>query len=81
MLTAADAAGVKNVSLTIACGDKSGLDTAIQEQIGARPVVELSLKADGKQTDWSNEKAPVTITIPYKPTTEELNDPDGIIIW
>ena len=73
--------GIEKVLLTVASGDISGLDESVRAQIGAKPVVELSLKADGEQTDWSNEKAPVTITIPYEPTAEELNNPDSIIIW
>jgi len=81
MLNMSDAAGGKKISLTIAAGDKSKLDTAVQAQIGDRPVIELSMKIDGKQTSWSNESAPVTITIPYTPTAEELKDPEHITVW
>ncbi len=81
MLIAADAAGAQNVSLTIAAGDKNKLDAAVQAQIGDRPVIELNLKIDGKQTSWSNESAPVTVTVPYTPTAEELKDPEHITVW
>lgn len=81
MLTAADAAGAQNVSLTIAAGDKNKLDAAVQAQIGDRPVIELNLKIDGKQTAWSNEGAHVTITVPYTPTADELKDPEHITVW
>lgn len=81
MLNMSDAAGTKKVSLTIAAGDKSKLDAAVQTQIGDRPVIELSMKIDGKQTSWSNESAPVTITVPYTPTAEELKDPEHITVW
>lgn len=81
MLSAANIAGVQNVSVTIAVGDKNKLDTAVQAQIGDRPVIELDLKINGKQTAWSNESAPVTVTIPYTPMAEELKDPEHITVW
>ncbi|NLI93929.1 MAG: hypothetical protein GX434_17560 [Peptococcaceae bacterium] len=81
MLTAADAAAAQNVSLTIAAGDKSKPDADVRAQIGDRPVIELNLKIDGKQTAWSSDSAPVTVTIPYTPTAEELKDPEHITVW
>lgn len=81
MLSMVDAATAKNVSLTIAAGDRSKLDAAVQAQIGDRPVIELNLKIDGKQTSWSNENAPVAVAIPYKPAAEELKDPEHITVW
>lgn len=82
MLTAAaGAAGAQNISLTIATADKSKLAAEVQAQIGSRPVIELSLKIDGEQISWSNESAPVTVTIPYTPTAEELKDPEHITVW
>lgn len=81
MISSADVEAAQNVSLTIAPGDKGKLDTEVQSQIGDRPVIELSLKIDGKQTSWNNENAPVTVTIPYTPTEAELADTDSIVIW
>ncbi|MHB8984629.1 MAG: virginiamycin B lyase family protein [Eubacteriales bacterium] len=81
MLNTAAAAGAQNVSLTIAIGDKSKLDAAVRAQIGDRPVIELNLKVDGKQTAWNNDSAPVTVTVPYTPTAEELANPESIVIW
>lgn len=81
MLGVANAAGAQNVSLTIAAGDKTKLDAAVQAQIGDRPVIELNLKIDGKQISWSNENAQVTVSIPYIPTAAELANPESIVIW
>jgi hypothetical protein len=81
MLATVNAVGAQEVSLTIATGDKSKLAADVQTQIGNRPVIELNLKIDGKLTSWSNESAPVTITIPYSPTAEELKDPEHIMVW
>jgi uncharacterized repeat protein (TIGR02543 family) len=81
MLNMADTGGVQNVALTIAAGDKSKLDAAVQSQVGNRPVIELNLKVDGKQTNWNNDSAPVTVAVPYTPTAEELTNPESILIW
>ncbi|HYE82792.1 MAG TPA: invasin domain 3-containing protein [Clostridia bacterium] len=81
MLTAANAAGAQNVSLTIAAVDKTGLTADIQAQIGNRPVIELNLNIDSKRVSWSNETAPVTVSIPYTPTAEELQNPEHITVW
>ncbi len=81
MLTAADASGVQTVTLTVASGDKGRLSADVQSQIGSRPILELNLKIDGSQYDWSNENAPVTISIPYVPTSQELANSECIVIW
>ncbi|HHX75056.1 MAG TPA: S-layer homology domain-containing protein, partial [Firmicutes bacterium] len=35
----------------------------------------------GRQIDWFNPNAPVTISIPYTPTEVELANPESIVIW
>jgi|GEM_PF-2494029 S-layer homology domain. len=45
------------------------------------PVIDLSLVRDGSVIPWSNLDAPVTVSIPYSPTTEELAAPDHIAIF
>lgn len=81
MLQAINAAGARAISLTIAAVDKSKLSAVIQAQIGSRPVIELNLKIDGKLASWSNESAPVTVSIPYTPSAEELKAPEHITVW
>ena len=81
MLTQETAAGAENISLTIAQADVSGLDEETRDRIGDRPVISLSLKVDGVPYAWHNEKAPVTVSIPYTPTAQELADPEHITIW
>jgi hypothetical protein len=39
------------------------------------------LTLNGTQTDWNNPDSPVTVSIPYTPTEEELENPEGIVIW
>jgi len=81
MLTTADAADAQSISLTIAVGDKSKLGEAVRAQIGDRPVIQLSMQINGQQRPWSNAGAPVTVTLPYLPTAEELADPEHITVW
>lgn len=45
------------------------------------PVVDLSLVRDGSVIPWSNLDAPVTVSIPYTPTAEELKAPDHIAVF
>lgn len=81
MLEAADAGNSRDVSLTVAEADTSKLDKDTRLRLEGKPVIELSLKLDGKPVSWKNEKAPVTVTIPYKPTEEELKNPESIVVW
>ena len=62
-------------------GDKSTLPEDVQAAIGDKPLVQLTLSIDGKQTDWSNPNAPVTVSIPYTPTAAELSNPESIVVW
>jgi hypothetical protein len=71
----------QNIILTIAQAILPVVDHSIRNQIGGRPVIQFSLMVDGKPYTWSNEAAPVTVSIPYKPTPEELKDPEHITVW
>lgn len=62
-------------------GDKSGLSDSMKAAIGDRPLIQLLLTINGKRVEWNNPKAPVTVTIPYTPTEEELKNPESIVIW
>jgi hypothetical protein len=71
----------KTADIVIGKGDASSLTTAEKAAIGDRPIVQLTLMLDGVQIAWNNPGAPVTVTIPYTPTTEELENPGSIVIW
>jgi uncharacterized repeat protein (TIGR02543 family) len=71
----------KKAGITIAQGDKSGLPDNVKAAIGDRPIVKLTMTLDGTPAEWNNPNAPVTISIPYTPTAEELANPESIIIW
>lgn len=69
------------IGVIVGEGDKSGLPDEAQAAVGDRPVIQLTLTADGVQTNWNNPDAPVTVSIPYEPTEEELADPEHIVVW
>ncbi|HWR55621.1 MAG TPA: S-layer homology domain-containing protein [Negativicutes bacterium] len=70
-----------DAGLTIGTGDKSNLPDDVKAAIGDRPLIQLSLSVDGKQTDWNNPDAPVTVSVPYTPTAEELANPESVVVW
>ncbi len=81
MLTAEMAGNAKSAVISIEKADVGKLPTEVRKLIGSRPVLEFSLKLDGKLVYWNNSDAPVTVSIPYKPTPEELKDPEHITVW
>jgi len=81
MLTGGSKADGTKAEISISQGDKSALPANVQAAIGDRPLIQLSMTIDGKQTEWNNPSAPVTVSIPYKPTAAELANPESIVIW
>ncbi|PKM78554.1 MAG: hypothetical protein CVU90_02110 [Firmicutes bacterium HGW-Firmicutes-15] len=69
------------VSLEIGMADKSGLDQVWLNQITDKPVIELKLMSEGKTVSWKNTDTPVTVSIPYTPTAEEMKNPEHITVW
>lgn len=80
MLTGVAEGSSKEVALEIGKGDKLGLPAEVKAALGDKPVILLSLKVDGKDTAWSNPGAPVTVSIPYKPSADELKNPEMIVV-
>jgi len=64
MLEKSESAG-QQLRFVVRAGDAKAWNEDVQEQVGSRPIVQLSLLADGKPVSWSNEKAPIVVTIPY----------------
>ncbi|MGN7764793.1 S-layer homology domain-containing protein [Paenibacillus sp. 22594] len=81
MLTGTTESSSKEVVLEIGKGDKSKLPAEVSAALGDRPIVQLNLKVDGKETAWSNPNAPVTVSVPYKPSADELKNPEMIVVW
>ncbi len=71
----------KKAGITIGKGDKSDLPKEVKAAIGNRPLVQLTLTLNGRQTDWNNPEAPVTVSVPYTPKAAELANPEHIVVW
>ncbi|MDD4296779.1 MAG: S-layer homology domain-containing protein, partial [Ruminiclostridium sp.] len=71
----------KKVGLSIGHGDKTSLSDKEREVVGNRPLIKLQMTVDGTQTKWNNPDAPVTLSISYTPSQQELENPDNIIVW
>ncbi len=81
MLEESGAYGADSVGISIGAADTSGFKEELKAQIGDKPVIELKLTSEGNTVSWNNPNAPVTVSISYTPTAEELKNPDAIVIW
>lgn len=63
----------KTVNISLSASDKN--------QIGNRPVIDVDLKAGGNSLSISNPLSPVTVSIDYKPTADELAKAEHIVVW
>ncbi len=81
MLTGVEDTDGNKAQITIGQGDKTNLPKDVRNYIADRPLVQLTLSIDGRQTEWSNQEAPVTISIPYTPTAAELANSESIVVW
>lgn len=71
----------KNAAISIGQADTSRLTEVEKAAVGNRPVIQLNLTIDNELAPWNNPEAPVTVSIPYNPTEEELQAPEGIVVW
>lgn len=78
MLAKSGEAG-KQLRLIIGERDRKSLEQDIQTQVGARPIVELSAEMDGKAYKWMNDKAPITVIVPYLAANNEAASKIGIL--
>ncbi len=81
MLTGVSGIAGSKAEITIGRGDKDNLSDDVKAAIGSKPLIQLKLMIDGKQINWSNPNAPVTVSIPYMPTPEELASTESIVVW
>ncbi|MGO4348931.1 endo-1,4-beta-xylanase [Paenibacillus sp. MCAF9] len=69
------------VSVRLGKVSTEALSNDLRQQIGNHPVISLEVLAGDSVVAWNNPNAPVTVSVPYTPTAEELSNPDHIIIW
>lgn len=81
MLSNTDTSAAKTVELVIEKVDIKTFDDELQKEIGNKPVLDISLKVEGKSVSWNNSGAPVTVAIPYHATKEELANSEYLTVW
>ncbi len=82
MFKAADLGVAKDVKVSIGVTDASGVkDETLKAEIGTRPVIELGVTVGGVAKAWDNPDAPVTVSVKYTPTADELKSSDFITIY
>jgi hypothetical protein len=79
MLSPLSGTSGQTVQITIGRGEVSSLPGNVREKIGDKPLIQLTMSINGKQTAWSNHNAPVTVSIPFTPTAEELANPENML--
>lgn len=57
------------------------LTAVLKDQIGNHPVINIHIQDGDKDIKWSNLDAPVTVIIPYTPSTQEALEPEHIVVW
>ncbi|CAH1200208.1 hypothetical protein PAECIP111891_01555 [Paenibacillus allorhizoplanae] len=75
------AASSTDVRIRIAHAQLENLSSEVRNQVGTHPVIELSLESGNQVIPWNNSQAPVSVSIPYAPTPEELQNPEHIVVW
>jgi hypothetical protein len=80
MLSTEKLHGTETIAFTIRTKDLSESNPELKSQVGARPVLDLTISVDGKLISWNNSKAPVKVAIDYSPTNIEQKDLDHIVV-
>ncbi|UQZ36154.1 cellulosome anchor protein [Paenibacillus sp. PK3_47] len=74
--------GSTTVSIVLASSDKSVItDPSVRNSVGDKPVIELTVKADGKAVEWQNKNAPVKVSLPYMPAPADLKNSEHLVVW
>lgn len=71
----------KEIGLSIGIGDITALPAQVKDKIGDNPVIHLNVFVDGQKLEFNNPEKPVILSVPYKPTAEELKSPEHITVW
>ncbi|AFH61535.1 glycosyl hydrolase 53 family protein [Paenibacillus caseinilyticus] len=82
MLAGSKGLGSGPVTVSIRTVDPSELkDEALKGKLGGKPVIDLTVLANGQPVAWNNPDAPVTVSIPYKPNAAEAQHPEYLTVW
>ncbi len=71
MLQKSQVKGTDYISLVIEEADSGHLGSQIKEEIGDRPIIEISVMSNGQNINWKNQNSPVKVFVSYTPKDEE----------
>jgi endo-beta-N-acetylglucosaminidase D/chitodextrinase len=80
MLNSTNITASDKIEIVVAKTDNTGIAADSQTQIQGRPVVDISIRVNGKTVAWSDHERPVTVKIPYNATKEELENYNYITV-
>ncbi|WP_426452689.1 glycosyl hydrolase 53 family protein [Paenibacillus sp. S-38] len=82
MLAGSKGLGTGPVTVGIRAVEPSALkDEALRSKLGGKPVIDLTVLVNGQPIAWNNPDAPVTVSIPYKPSAAEAQQPEFLTVW
>lgn len=70
-----------NIRISIGNADKTKLTGEIQQRLGEKPFIELKITEGSRALVWNNPDTPVTVSIPYTPLPEEVENTEHITVW
>jgi hypothetical protein len=71
VIPAGQLGSAQSLTLHIKQVDPTSLSATVQQQVGSSPVLELHFELDGKAIEWSNEQAPVQVSVPFTLSASE----------
>ncbi|MGI6332487.1 MAG: S-layer homology domain-containing protein [Zhaonellaceae bacterium] len=81
MLAGTELESKDNITISISKAEKANLSQEMQNIIGDRPIIDLNISQGNQKLTWYNPSSPVTVSVPYTPTPEELANPEHIVVW
>ena len=69
-----------DIQFVIKSIDREELSSELKALIGNRPVVDISIAVDGRELAWNNPDAQFRVSIPYTPSSQELDNHEHIVV-
>lgn len=69
------------IEIVISKADKEKIKEDIKNKIGNKPIIDIHAEMGGKLISWDNPNSPVTVSINYQPTVDEVKDTEHIVVW
>lgn len=71
----------KEFGIRISNGDIAALPAQVKDKAGNSLALHLDVWADGQIVEFNDPEKPVFVSAAYKPTAEQLKDPEHLTVW